>query len=62
MKTLDEHNTEVMNKLINPNRGNGIACPQCGGELYDSSDVVLLSHPPQYHVACFECAFKGNRY
>lgn len=44
-------------------RGNGIACPQCGAELYDSRPHVLLtSIPPQRDVACLGgCGYHGTR-
>ncbi len=48
-----------------PYRGphpNGIACPECGKELWDTSpDLTLTSHPPQKNVHCPECRYAGYR-
>jgi len=42
---------------------NGLACPECGEELYDvNPDMVLTSMPPQLNVACTNCVWKGFRY
>lgn len=42
---------------------NGIACPECGQELMDSSPcIVLTSHPAQVHTHCSKCTYKGTRY
>jgi len=41
---------------------NGIACPNCGDELYDSEpNATLMSDPPQKSVECL-CNYKGLRY
>lgn len=41
---------------------NGIACPMCGGELYDSMpSITLASNPPQKNVHCSNCKFCGYR-
>jgi hypothetical protein len=42
-------------------RPNGIACPQCGSELLDSSpSITLTSDPPQKRVHC-QCGYAGTR-
>jgi hypothetical protein len=33
----------------------GIACPECGGELYRTSCIVMASIPPQADVVCERC-------
>lgn len=39
---------------------NGIACPECGLELWDSSPgLVLTSNPPQRNVHCPACKWRG---
>jgi hypothetical protein len=41
---------------------NGLACPQCGGELEDAQPAaVLTSHPPRTPVACPACGWAGTR-
>lgn len=41
---------------------NGIACPNCGHELVDSSPFSDLTvYPPQKNVHCQECYFLGFR-
>ena len=40
---------------------NGIACPECGKELFDSTpSCVLCCNPPRVGVAC-ACGFHGSR-
>lgn len=41
---------------------NGIACPECGKELVDSTpDMVLTSWPAQHRVHCPSCNYTGTR-
>lgn len=41
---------------------NGIACPECGSELVDSTPgLVLTSWPAQYRVHCQSCNYTGTR-
>lgn len=70
MKSLDEFNKKQRKKYdsiidktnANAPCPNGIACPQCGEELWDSFLLTILtSHPPQKMVHCLKCKFKGNR-
>jgi hypothetical protein len=38
----------------------GVACPECGAELfYSNPDVVLTSDPPQKSVSC-SCLYRGT--
>lgn len=57
--SLEEHNKRV--RQVNETGGNGIACPNCGSELFDT-DLSLLSYPPQYKIFCRNCNYKGTRY
>ena len=42
---------------------NGIACPQCGRELLDTTpNLVLTSYPPKKNIHCGNCEYKGYRY
>lgn len=59
--SLEEHN-DIWGSIGYKNT-NGIECPNCGEELYDSDDgVVLLSSPGQKHILCYNCNYKGRRY
>jgi len=66
LKNLDEYNTE-QNKWhwkLNSNEPilNGIACPKCGEELYDSNPMMTLtSMPPKKNVHCSKCDYVGYR-
>ena len=35
-----------------------IECPKCGKKLFQRTDIVLASYPPQYQYEC-ECGFVG---
>ena len=65
LKTLEEFNAE-RKKLYSlgipePCR-NGIACPDCGSELWDSNpSATLLSNPPQKDIHCSMCNYRGTR-
>ena len=67
MKTLDEHNNErreaydALRKKQEPH-ANGIACPKCDEELWDSSPMMTLtSSPPKKDVHCLKCGYRGYR-
>jgi len=62
MTTLKEHNEAF--RAFRSDRPaypikNGISCPECGGELSDKDDRILLSLPAQKNVLCEECGHKG---
>jgi uncharacterized protein with PIN domain len=66
--SLETYNKERAEQLacvratIDKKFPNGIACPKCGMELYDSSPLtVLTSNPPRLQVECYECDFSGAR-
>lgn len=41
---------------------NGIACPKCGAELWDSNpSCMLTSSPPQFDVHCPVCNHRDTR-
>lgn len=40
---------------------NGIKCPECGLELYDTYKGILCSNPPKRNIHC-DCGYKGYRY
>ena len=68
LKTLEEHNQEALKDSnfyvqFNLPKPNGIACPQCGKEMYDSNPMIILtSHPAQKNIHCKECGYVGYRY
>lgn len=41
---------------------NGIACPNCDEELWDTNPMeTLLTMPPQKRIHCTSCVFTGYR-
>lgn len=68
LKSLEEHNNQAgigFAQSRNP-LANGIACPKCGKELYDTNpSVSLLTYPMQKRVECMPlnggCGFSGTR-
>jgi hypothetical protein len=67
LKSLSQFNAEKLQNsfdltdLQKPKK-NGIACPGCGEELFDSSPmVVLASFPAQKNVHCQKCNYLGYR-
>lgn len=43
-------------------KGNGIACPNCGKELVDTTPgFPLMSDPPRYPAHCPHCSWRGER-
>ena len=65
LKTLTEHNAEYWSYYAaryNPQpERNGIGCPECGEELWDSNPMMTLtSNPPKKNVHC-DCGYTGYR-
>ena len=67
LKSLEQHNAEKLNLMPTglanffPEK-NGIACPNCSEELYDSNPMVTLaSIPPQKNIKCDNCNYSGYR-
>jgi len=67
LKSLEDHNKQALG-IWGPTKleckvKNGIACPNCGAELFDSNIFVKLSsYPPQYRTHCESCDYQGTRY
>lgn len=66
MKTLEQHNVErrksfhELDYSVRKPHPNGIECPKCGKELWDSDPMcVLTSNPPQKNVHCPACGYRG---
>jgi len=66
LKSLGDFNSDryKMHEGLNDNspRPNGIACPDCGKELMDSTPMlVFTSMPPQLAIHCPECDYHSFR-
>lgn len=67
MITLDEFNKERIKQYEDLKRlrdpcPNGIACPECNSELWDSNpSMTLASNPPKKHIHCPDCDYRGYR-
>ena len=41
---------------------NGIECPECGDELYDSSpNEIICTYPARKKIHCNKCWYVGSR-
>jgi len=67
LKKLEKHNAErhqnyyAIQNSYKPHP-NGLECPECGAELWDSNPMVTLtSSPPQKNVHCEKCDYIGYR-
>ena len=38
-----------------------IECPICGKKIYQRTDIVLTTYPPQYQYEC-DCGWSGTGY
>lgn len=67
MKTLEEFNLQRRQEwgsLFNLEKphANGLECPKCKKELWDSDPMkTLTSIPPQKNVHCPDCGYIGYR-
>ena len=66
MINLDQHNAlrqqaHMEMQRLNQPHPNGIECPKCGSELWDTDMVILTSYPPQKNVDCHSCGWTGYR-
>lgn len=65
LKTIKDFNADRRKVYGNAAGGpvkNGIACPECGEELWDIEPrEILTSYPPQKSVACLKCGYTGYR-
>lgn len=66
LKSLKDFERERMEFYMAKQRGlvggNGIACPECGGELQDESAIaVSMSNPPRKAIVCPACRWIGSR-
>lgn len=67
LKTLEEHDKEQIDRHQDLWRKsephpNGIECPRCELELWDTTpNVVLMTRPPMVDIHCPACGYKGYR-
>lgn len=58
----DQHERDASNKAFFSPRLNGIGCPECGAELYDTNPwMLVVGEPMQVNVHCEACGFIGYR-
>lgn len=67
LKTLEQHNSERLQQtmILNDNtpKRNGIACPMCSTELFDTNPMITLtSIPAKKDIHCGYCDYRGYRY
>lgn len=61
--SLDEFNRKRLDlyEVRGGPRPNGIACPECGQELFDTDRrETLMSNPPKTRIHC-ACGYTGYR-
>lgn len=62
LKTIEEHNQEILKKLEEEKKklyNTGVMCPKCSSELqYTKPYETLLSYPPKKEVKCSICDFR----
>lgn len=68
LKSLGDHNREARMEWRDcAGRPNGIACPDCGAELWDRHPWVtyqittINTNPPLCEVQCRNCGYRGTR-
>ena len=64
--SLDDHDKKALAKfqllIDNGPCKNGIACPVCDEELYDTNpSITLVSFPPKKNIHCINCKYIGYR-
>ena len=59
--TLEQHTHMVMTRE-SEKKYNGIACPECGSELFDPNDIIYDSYPAQVDTQCSGCEYRGMRF
>lgn len=67
LKSLAKHNENSLSNVNlyygNTPQLNGIACPKCGKELYDTTPMITLtSFPAQKNLHCSKCDYVGYRF
>lgn len=63
LKTIQQHNDEVLSKFGKSKNLTGIECPKCKTELqFKNKDIMYLTNPAQQDVICYNCSFQGKVY
>jgi hypothetical protein len=58
---FNDERAKLLQAPIGP-EPNGIACPRCGEELWDTQpNITLTSNPPRKEVHCPSCGFTSTR-
>lgn len=59
---LDDFNNQRQHQyFVRKDEPNGIACPDCGKEMFDTDpSSIMASNPPMMQVAC-QCGYTGYR-
>lgn len=61
LETLEQHENRFWwGHMAKRPSGCGVACPECGAELWADSSELLLSDPPQTPIFCKECDWRGS--
>lgn len=65
LMSLEEHNAIVAQQYHDPQANlpakNGLACPVCGKEMFDTTpNMIHVSHPPRKAIHC-RCGYRGWR-
>lgn len=62
LESLESHNSKKIG-AYSTQKANGIACPNCGKELYDTnSNIMLATHPAKFSINCHNCDYIGTRF
>ena len=64
LKSLEEFNAEKHATQLAAAAAcpNGISCPECGKELWDTTPMLTLTtYPPQVNIHCPACDYSGYR-
>ena len=62
LKTIAEHNEEVLHVTRRNENLTGVECPNCKTELQFIGRGVMLSSPMQRDVKCFNCNYANRLY
>lgn len=57
---FDKNQRKKRRKVKTPTL-NGIACPECSEELFDSDQELLMSDVPKRRIHCESCGYAGLR-
>lgn len=61
LEEADKENLALWKRYFTYPKPNGIACPECRAELFDTDCHMLPSNPPQRNIHCEKCGYRGHR-